>query len=399
MLLSIFSGITVSADSNQLIIINKAKNELAFFENGQLNRVFQVGTGRTQNLTPEGNFMIVNKIKNRPYYTGGIRGGDPANPLGDRWLGLNARDTWGTTYAIHGNNNPNSIGSYVSAGCVRMHNHEVSWLFDRVQLYTPVIIVNSNRSFSQLALANGYRLNETNFFQVNRETPVFDNKTGRLVEVGRLKTGEVYPIVSDFGNWHRIQFAGDYGFVRKSDTTSVDKNNLKNINRNYKNSNRAFTSLVDATVYDNTSGTLVPFAKIGKGVQYPIVSDYGPNWYRVLVSNRVGYVRKSHTDFEGRFFKALNTIPVFSNETGRLVEVGQLNKGQVYPIVGDYGNWHRIQFAGKYGFVRKSSTIPAGGNVLMIIALELYRPCHVFGPLLTNNCSTSAMQRSTLLYN
>ncbi|MCT8137681.1 peptidoglycan-binding protein [Anaerobacillus sp. CMMVII] len=147
-----------NASSGQLIIINKASNELAYYENNKLNRIFSVGTGKSASLTPEGNFKIVNKIVERPYYKDNIPGGDPKNPLGARWLGLNARGTWGTTYAIHGNANPASIGGYVSLGCVRMHNDEVIWLFDQVAIDTPVVIVNSSSSFDNIALANGHKI-------------------------------------------------------------------------------------------------------------------------------------------------------------------------------------------------------------------------------------------------
>lgn len=144
------------AEGNQLVIVNKATNQLAFYENGELVKTFSVGTGRSNHMTPEGTFPIVNKIKNRPYYSGGIPGGSPNNPLGDRWLGLGVGNTNGTTYAIHGNNNPDSIGKYVSSGCIRMHDAEVQWLFDRVNVGTNVKIVNSSKSFDELAKEAGY---------------------------------------------------------------------------------------------------------------------------------------------------------------------------------------------------------------------------------------------------
>jgi len=143
---------------SHLIIINKATNKLAYYQNGSLVRTFSVGTGRTQSLTPEGHFKVVNKIVNRPYYKGNIPGGDPRNPLGNRWLGLNARGTYGTTYAIHGNNNPASIGKYVSSGCVRMYDEEVEWLFSKVTVGTPVVITTSSKSFNDIAAANGYNV-------------------------------------------------------------------------------------------------------------------------------------------------------------------------------------------------------------------------------------------------
>ncbi|WP_035186059.1 L,D-transpeptidase family protein [Alteribacter aurantiacus] len=149
---------TEASGTDQLIIINKSNNQLAFYENNKHVKTFSVATGRSASMTPEGTFKIVNKIKNRPYYTGNIAGGDSRNPLGDRWLGINARGTWGTTYAIHGNNNSASIGTYASAGCVRMHNEEVRWLYDKVKVNTPVVIVSSSSSFNTIAKANGYNL-------------------------------------------------------------------------------------------------------------------------------------------------------------------------------------------------------------------------------------------------
>lgn len=52
-----------SAASNQLIIINKSTNTLAFYNGGKLVKTFKVATGRQMSYTPEGTFSIVNKIK------------------------------------------------------------------------------------------------------------------------------------------------------------------------------------------------------------------------------------------------------------------------------------------------------------------------------------------------
>ncbi|QSF45936.1 L,D-transpeptidase family protein [Paenibacillus tianjinensis] len=144
--------------STDLIIVNKKTNKLGFFRGGKLEKVFPVATGKTKNLTPEGTFRIVLKVKNRPYYKEHIPGGDPANPLGDRWLGLEVNGTYGTTYAIHGNNNESSIGKYVSAGCIRMHNDDIHWLYPRVAKYTTVIITSSSQSMENIASKAGYLL-------------------------------------------------------------------------------------------------------------------------------------------------------------------------------------------------------------------------------------------------
>jgi len=157
---------------SQLIIINKAINRLAFYEDGKLVKEFKVATGRSQDLTPEGKFKIVTKIVNRPYFKENIPGGDPKNPLGNRWLGLNARGTWGTTYAIHGNNNPSSIGTYASSGCVRMYDEEVEWLFDQVQKNTTVFITSSNKTFNQIATTNHLFNSDSDTVVVTKPTDI-----------------------------------------------------------------------------------------------------------------------------------------------------------------------------------------------------------------------------------
>jgi lipoprotein-anchoring transpeptidase ErfK/SrfK len=65
-----------------------------------------------------------------------IPGGSPHNPMGVAALTLA-----GTEYAIHGTNAPNSIGGFVSSGCIRMYNHDVADLYQRIQVGTPVIVV------------------------------------------------------------------------------------------------------------------------------------------------------------------------------------------------------------------------------------------------------------------
>ncbi len=56
--------------------------------------------------------------------------------MGAAVLGLNRGN-----YAIHGTNNPASIGGYVSQGCIRMHNADVLDLYRRVSLGAEVIVL------------------------------------------------------------------------------------------------------------------------------------------------------------------------------------------------------------------------------------------------------------------
>lgn len=64
-----------------------------------------------------------------------IEGGSPRNPMG-----VAAMTLAGGQYAIHGTNRPNSIGGFVSYGCVRMYNQDIADLFERVSVGTRVVV-------------------------------------------------------------------------------------------------------------------------------------------------------------------------------------------------------------------------------------------------------------------
>jgi lipoprotein-anchoring transpeptidase ErfK/SrfK len=59
------------------------------------------------------------------------------NPLGARAMYLGS-----TLYRIHGSNEPETIGQAVSSGCFRMTNEDVTDLYGRVSVGTPVIVKN-----------------------------------------------------------------------------------------------------------------------------------------------------------------------------------------------------------------------------------------------------------------
>ena len=64
-----------------------------------------------------------------------IRGGSPRNPMGAAAMSLN-----GGEYAIHGTNQPGSIGHFVSYGCIRMYNEDIRDLYGRVSVGDTVVV-------------------------------------------------------------------------------------------------------------------------------------------------------------------------------------------------------------------------------------------------------------------
>jgi lipoprotein-anchoring transpeptidase ErfK/SrfK len=134
------------------IIVNKEINEAAFIHENRVQTVIHVATGMTKDLTPEGFFTITVKAKDPYYRKKDIVGGDPENPLGTRWIGFNAGDTDGRIYGLHGTNRPDSIGHYVSQGCIRMQNEAVESLYEYVPIGTKILVTSSPKSFEELAI-------------------------------------------------------------------------------------------------------------------------------------------------------------------------------------------------------------------------------------------------------
>jgi lipoprotein-anchoring transpeptidase ErfK/SrfK len=64
-----------------------------------------------------------------------IPGGSPHNPMGVAALTL-----IGGEYAIHGTNAPGTVGHFVSHGCIRMYNADITDLYQRVAVGTTVVV-------------------------------------------------------------------------------------------------------------------------------------------------------------------------------------------------------------------------------------------------------------------
>lgn len=114
---------------------------------GKLIRKYPIACGSPYYPTPVGDYFVREKV----YYPAWIpppspwaRGAKPippgpGNPLGTRWIGLNAE-----IVGIHGTPSSWSIGSASSHGCIRMYISDVEELFELVSVGTPVTISNEN---------------------------------------------------------------------------------------------------------------------------------------------------------------------------------------------------------------------------------------------------------------
>lgn len=115
---------------------------------------YSVGVGRAEGMNFRGQATIgrkekwphwtptANMIAHIPRYrafAGGMPGGID-NPLGARALYLYRGGT-DTYFRLHGTTEPETIGSAVSSGCIRLFNHDIIDLYNRVPLGATVTVL------------------------------------------------------------------------------------------------------------------------------------------------------------------------------------------------------------------------------------------------------------------
>ncbi|NBC50086.1 MAG: L,D-transpeptidase family protein [Gammaproteobacteria bacterium] len=134
------------------IVLNLAERRMYYFRSRTEVETFSIGIGRDGWETPVGSYRIIEKTEN-PTWTppASIRAeyakrgetlpavvpAGPDNPLGAYRLRLS-----NPSYLIHGTNKPWGVGMPVSSGCTRMFPEDIEHLFGKVEVGTPVRIVN-----------------------------------------------------------------------------------------------------------------------------------------------------------------------------------------------------------------------------------------------------------------
>jgi lipoprotein-anchoring transpeptidase ErfK/SrfK len=128
------------------IVIDTPQHFLYLVETGGTARRYGIGVGRP-GFTWAGVKTVSAKrewpdwrpppemLQRRPDLPTFMAGG-PENPLGARAMYLGS-----SLYRIHGSNEPWTIGTAVSSGCIRMRNEDVIDLYERVKIGTKVVVI------------------------------------------------------------------------------------------------------------------------------------------------------------------------------------------------------------------------------------------------------------------
>ena len=131
--------------SGPAIVILRELEQPAALGAEEARSPFGVATGQSAYPTPTGDYEITTMQRNPWWYpppSGWAADSDPVppgpgNPLGTRWMGISA-----PYVGIHGTPDAASIGYSASHGCIRMRIPDAEWLFQHVDVGTPVFILS-----------------------------------------------------------------------------------------------------------------------------------------------------------------------------------------------------------------------------------------------------------------
>ncbi|CAL8980767.1 putative L,D-transpeptidase ErfK/SrfK [Rhodoplanes serenus] len=139
-----------------IVVDPAARYAYLVLERGRAMR-YGVGVGKEEGFNFRGSAVIarkaewprwtptLNMIRREPErygkYAQGLPGG-PENPLGPRALYL-YRDGQDTYYRLHGTDEPATIGTMVSSGCIRLINQDIIDLYRRVPVGTKVVVLSA----------------------------------------------------------------------------------------------------------------------------------------------------------------------------------------------------------------------------------------------------------------
>ncbi|WP_124728092.1 SH3 domain-containing protein [Staphylospora marina] len=350
------------AAANYQVEVDKKTNRLYLYKDGSLVKEYRVATGRTEDLTPEGTFPMVVKI-NLPGWKD-IPGGDPRNPLGEKWMGLTVNGDNGRTYGIHGTNQPNSIGTHASSGCIRMGAEDLRELYGTIPEGTPVWIHNGRHtgkwegdpSFAVQPMSGKIKVT------VNLANLRTGPSLGAFI-ITQLKTGHVLEVTGQIQDWYRVNHNGKTGFIHQSTVQKTsDHANTPPADSFKQASGMIEITASIANVRSDASLSAPIVQKASKGTKLTLTGE-NSEWFRVrLATGYTAYVHKTVAQSLKAAPPATKKVTVFVNlanirsaPSQSATIIMRVAKGTTIEKVGTNGEWHIVKLSGgRTGFIHNS---------------------------------------------
>jgi hypothetical protein len=117
------------------LLVDRTSLTATLFRDGRAIFSAPIGVGKASTVTPPGNFYVMEKLitVNAPAYGPYALGTSAYAPTLSEWPG-------GGVVGIHGTDEPQLIPGRPSHGCIRMRNADITRLWHRIALGTPIDI-------------------------------------------------------------------------------------------------------------------------------------------------------------------------------------------------------------------------------------------------------------------
>ncbi len=159
--------------------------------------------------------------------------------------------------------------------------------------------------------------------------------------------------VTKDGDWYKINYKNDYGYINVSYTTEKPNPDQPSVTPLKK------TVKVTARVLRIRKGPDSSYATMGtlrKGEKAYVTGVCG-DWYQIKLSHDVGYISKAYTrDLYKQVRVTANKLYVRSGAGKKYSVIGTLKKGAKVRVAATKGSWYKIVYGNGYGYIKSKYT-------------------------------------------
>ena len=196
--------------------------------------------------------------------------------------------------------------------------------------------------------------------------------------IGYLLGGQEVEITGESGEWYKINFNGKVGYSHKDYITKISNGSSGSSNNNNGSTVTEKDGTVNATdglrVREGAGTNTKILGVLNHGSVVKIVDTNG-SWYKIKYGSGYGYVHKDYVTIKtssnnnntqekpdnkpevvvkkGEVYNTGSNLRVRSAANTNSIVLGYLVDGTKVDIIGSEGNWYKINFKDKTGFVSK----------------------------------------------
>lgn len=123
------------------------------------------------------------------------------------------------------------------------------------------------------------------------EATIYMEHLDEYFPMGTLLKDEIIHSIAKTTDWYVVEWGNGTGFIKSTDMAEIDKGKVKQPTRS-QNSDTTIYTIEDTLIYTSDAKDLVPFGQIDAGFRYPVIGEYGDNWWEINVGSRKGYIAK-----------------------------------------------------------------------------------------------------------